>query len=95
MNLSPMPRNLHMCPCSTINNKVSAKQLEIKPNWASNPQHGVTTVTVEARRTLFPSIPHVPRMEQLTCLPYPAMQVSNSWHTQDGFFLHKRKGAVK
>ena len=33
-----------------------------------------------------------PKIGTTTCFPYPAMQVSNSWHTQDGFFLHEKEG---
>ena len=41
------PRNLLMCPCSTINNTVSAKHLEIDPCWVSNPKQGAAIVTNE------------------------------------------------
>ncbi len=95
INSSPTQRNLHMCPCSTINNKISAKQLEIIPCWVSNPWQDVATVTVEPKRTLSLSIPHIPKRGTTICFPYAARQVSNSWHTQDGFFLHEWKGKVK
>ena len=68
------------------------RRLEIRPCWVPNPQQGVATVTMEAKRTLSLSISHVPKIGTTTCFPYPAMQVSNSWHTQDGFFLHEKEG---
>ena len=57
-----------------------------------NPQHSVATVTVKAKRTLSFSIPHVLKIGIAIFFPYPARQMANSWHTQDGFFPHERKG---
>ena len=71
---------------------VQKKRLEIRPCWVPNPQQGAPTVTMEAKRSLSLSISHVPKIGTTTCFPYPAMQVSNSWHTQDGFFLHEKEG---
>ena len=96
INSSPTPRKLYLCPCSTfINKQWYQKRLEIRPCWVPNPQQGVATVTMEAKGTLSSSVSHVPKIGTTMCFPYPATQVSNSWHTQDGFFLHERKGAVK
>ena len=40
---------------------------------ASNPQHSVTTVMMEARGVLFPSISHVPNVGTSICFPYPGL----------------------
>ncbi len=45
------------------------------------------------KMTFFLCIPHVPKIGTTICFPYLARQVSNSWHMQDGFFLHERKGS--
>ena len=94
INSSPTPRKINTGPCGTFINKqwYKKRRLEIRPCWVPNPQQGVATVTMEAKRTLSLSISHVPKIGTTTCFPYPAMQVSNSWHTQDGFFLHEKEG---
>ena len=48
----------------------------------------------ESKKDVVPSFPHVPKLGTSICFPYPARQVSNSWRTQDGFFLLKRKRKV-
>ncbi len=68
--------------------------MEIKPGWILNPEQGVGTVKMEENGILFLSIPHGPKTRTIICFPDPDRQVANSWHTQDGFFPHERKGKV-
>ena len=94
---SPMMRNEISCTCAHATpskcNDIK-KQLEIRPCWVPNSQQDVATVTMEKPKRLSAGIPHVPKIGTSMCFSYPSRQVSNSWHTQDRFFLHKRKGEV-
>ena len=92
-----MPRKLNTGPCGTFINKQWYKKATGNqtmlgpkpPTRCCHSNHG------GMKRTLSLSISHVPKIGTTTCFPYPAMQVSKSWHTQDGFFLHERKGTVR
>ncbi len=92
INSSPTARNFHMCPCSTFLNKQwFQKATGNQTMLGFEPLTRCCYSNSESKKDVVPSLPHVPKLGTSICFPYPARQVSNSWRTQDGFFLHERK----
>ena len=78
----------HFYQQAMVQRKATGNQTMLGPEPPTRCRHS----NHGGKRTLSLSISHVPKKGTTTCFPYPAMQVSNSWHTQDGFFLHEKEG---
>ena len=89
-----MPRKLHMFTCSSKKRQWYQIATENQTMLGfEQPLTRCCTVTMEPIRTLSSGTP-LPQIGIPIGFPNPARQVPSSWHTQDGFFLHKRKGKV-
>ncbi len=97
INSSPMKRKLHMCPCSTfINKQWYQKATGNQTMLGSKPPTRCCHSNNGSKKDMV--LKHLPCSKNIgttMCFPYPARQVSNSWHMQDGSFLNERKGKVK